>query len=386
MSSSRRGTRSGAKSTQRTAKAPSRTKSTQRRTRSAPQRRARTSPRIGRPYQPFWADWSDRKLLELRLCDLGVQLEGSWLQEPIEALYDELGQKNLLVKPHFWLSSEWFCPAGVPGVAIPFYLAHPRLMQLERRQMLEVEGGTRKECLKLLRHETGHAVQHAFNLHRRRAWQQTFGKSSTPYPEYYRPNPASKRFVVHLELFYAQSHPDEDFAETFAVWLRPRSSWKKVYRQWPALKKLEYVDELMSELAGTRPPVTIREKQEPLHKLTQTLGEYYTEKRAWYGTSKPDAYDKELMGIFTEARLAPHAEPAATFLRRHQREIRRMVARWTGEYQVTLDAVLSDMIANCRRLKLRAFGSEEQLKMDFSLLLTVKTMHYVFRGREWHPL
>ena len=103
-----------------------------------------------------------------------------------------------------------------------------------------------------MRHEAGHAIQHAYQLHRRRRWQDLFGKSSTRYPEYYRPNPASKRYVQHLRLWYAQSHPDEDFAETFAVWLRPRSDWRTRYAGWPALKKLEYVDELMAEIGQTQ--------------------------------------------------------------------------------------------------------------------------------------
>ena len=116
--------------------------------------------------------------------------------------------------------------------------------------MQEVEGGTRRQCLQLLRHEAGHAVHHAFKLQRRRRWTNIFGKSSEPYPDYYQPNPASKRFVHYLDLWYAQSHPDEDFAETFAVWLDPRSNWRRRYRSWPALTKLEFVDELMEELAG----------------------------------------------------------------------------------------------------------------------------------------
>lgn len=306
--------------------------------------------------------------------------------EPIEALFDELSDRKLRVRPDFWLSTEWFCPAGVVGVAIPFYLAHPRLMQLERRMMLEVEGGTRKECMKLLRHETGHAVQHAFNLHRKKGWQKMFGKSSTPYPELYRPNPASKRYVVNLDLWYAQAHPDEDFAETFAVWLKPRSGWRKKYTGWAALKKLEYVDSLMREVAGKKPPVTTRERMDPLPKLKQTLREYYDEKRARYAPSKPDAYDEDLKKIFKEGASKDEGETAAKFLRRHRGTVRRMVARWTGEHQMALNAVLDDMIANCSRLKLRAVGPPDRLLMDFTILLTVKTMHYVFRGREWHPL
>jgi hypothetical protein len=193
-----------------------------------------------------WTRWSDERLLQLRMKDLGLTIDGTWLEEMVEKLYDELDARGIRMRPHVWLSDEWFSPAGVPGFAIPFYLAHPRLRRLERSQMLDVEGASRAEGMRIMRHETGHALQHAYALHRRRRWQQRFGKSSTRYPEYYRPNPSSKRYVQHLRLWYAQSHPDEDFAETFAVWLAPRSDWRARYRGWGALRKLEYVDELMS--------------------------------------------------------------------------------------------------------------------------------------------
>jgi len=147
-------------------------------------------------------------------------------------------------------SAKWFSPADVPGVALPFYLAHPRLIKLERSRMLYVEGATLETCMQYLRHEIGHAILHAYRLNRRRRWQRTFGSSSKPYPRAYQPNPASRRYVHHLPGWYAQSHPEEDFAETFAVWLRPHSGWRRRYRGWPALKKLEYVDSLMTELTG----------------------------------------------------------------------------------------------------------------------------------------
>ena len=225
-----------------------------------------------------WEKLSDEQLLKQRLSSLRVTVEGTWLEDCLGALNEELQARGIRLRPHTWISSEWFSPADVPGIAIPFYLAHPRLMKLEKKMMLEVEGGTWSECMAILRHETGHALQHGYQLQRRRRWQQLFGPSSKHYPLYYRPNPASRRYVQHLRRWYAQSHPDEDFAETFAVWLRPRSNWRTRYAGWPALKKLEYVDELMGEIAGKRPPVTTRERTDPLYKLSQTLGEHYQKK------------------------------------------------------------------------------------------------------------
>ncbi len=335
-----------------------------------------------------WAKWPNEKLLQVRMCDLGVTIAGTWLEECVEEMYGELEARGLRLKPHCWLSDEWFSPAGVAGIAIPFYLAHPRLRRLERQQMLEVEGGTRLECMRILRHEAAHAYQHAYLVHRRRRWQQLFGKSSREYPEYYRADPGSKRYVQHLRLWYAQAHPDEDFAETFAVWLRPRSSWRKRYAGWPALKKLEYVNDLMGELAGQKPPTVDRRRVDSLATLRRTLGEHYAEKRSHYAVSYPDTYDRDLRRLFGEPVDPQRGEAASAFLRRHRAEIRQLVSRWTGEYQFTLDTVLSDMIGRCRELKLRAVGSERRLKLDFTVLLTVKTMHVLYSTarREWIPL
>ena len=230
----------------------------------------RSTPRGQRKRFP-WSTWPADRLMQLRLRDLGVSIEGTWLAACVSELSDELEQKRIRLRPHVWLSDEWFSPANVPGFAVPFYLAHPRLIRLERSELLEVEGGSHTECMQVMRHECGHAIQHGYQLHRRREWQRLFGKSSTRYPESYRPNPASKRYVQHLRRWYAQSHPDEDFAETFAVWLRPRSDWRRRYVGWPAFRKLQYVDRLMKELAGVPPIVHNRRRVDPLRTISRTL-------------------------------------------------------------------------------------------------------------------
>src|SRR5260370_22243686 len=195
-----------------------------------------------------WAWRPDEQLLKLRLRDLRVTVEGTWLEDCFNNLLDELGQRGIRVRPHAWISRQWFVPEDTPGIAFPFYLAHPRLMRLEKKKIIDVEGGTWSECMSILRHEAGHVLQHSYQLQSRRRWQQLFGPSSKRYPSYYRPNPASRHFVQHLRLWYAQSHPDEDFAETFAVWLRPRSNWRTRDAARPALKKLEYADKPMPEI------------------------------------------------------------------------------------------------------------------------------------------
>jgi Putative zinc-binding metallo-peptidase len=335
-----------------------------------------------------WETLSDEQLLKRRLSSLRVTVEGTWLEDCVSNLHEELEERGIRLRPHAWISSEWFSPDSTPGIAIPFYLAHPRLMKLEKKMMLDVEGGTWSECMAILRHEAGHAVQQAYQLHRRRRWQQLFGLSSKSYPLYYRPNPASRRYVQHLRLWYAQSHPDEDFAETFAVWLRPRSNWRTRYAGWPALKKLEFVDELMNEIAGKRPLLTSRERVDPLHELSETLGSHYKKKQAFYAFQPPKAYDRDLYRLFSANPRHRRAQPASLFIRRHRAHVRKLVARWTGENQLTLDAVLEDMIALCRAHNLRAVGSERKLLTDFTVLLTAKTMHALFgpSRRKWIAL
>ncbi|MEO8464718.1 MAG: putative zinc-binding metallopeptidase [Gammaproteobacteria bacterium] len=247
-----------------------------------------------------WERFDDDALLRLRFRDLGLQVARSPVAADVQRLAGELEQRGIRFKPHFWFSTEWFSPDGVPGVAVPFFLAHPRLARLERRMMGEVEGGNRRWRLRLLRHELGHAVDTAFGLRRRNDWRQVFGTPSARYARDYTARPRSKNHVLHLEHWYAQSHPTEDFAETFAVWLRPKARWRAEYAGWPALAKLEFVDQLMTELAGRAPAKRDRSRIEPLTDNTRTLGEYYR-RRVYLSESGEQRYDSWLTRVFPEA-------------------------------------------------------------------------------------
>lgn len=334
----------------------------------------------GQP-EPEWATWSDEKLLDLPMCRLGVSLASGFLSKQIEQLYAELEAKQLKFRPHFWISNEWFTPDGVPGIAVPFYLAHPRLVKLELTQMLEVEGGTPEWCMRILRHEAGHAIENAYRIRRLRSRQQVFGRSSQPYPHYYRPRPYSRNYVRHLDVWYAQSHPDEDFAETFAVWLTPDAAWEDRYKGWPVLKKLQYMVGLMRGLADSPPKVVTTEEIDPVQTIKKTLREHYERKRNHYGVERPSCYDPDLKQLFSDAPAHEDKMTAAAFLKRFRKEVRRKVAAWTGEYQYTIDQVIEDMIQRCRELGLRLPVPEEQAKLDCTILLTVHTMNYLRSGR-----
>jgi hypothetical protein len=330
---------------------------------------------------PAWASFSDAELLDTRLCDLGLTIAGTELEARIAQIARELDARGLVFRPHYWLSDEWFTPDGVPGIAIPFYLAHPRLARLELAQMLEVEGGDTVSCLRILRHEVGHAIDNAFSLRRRTTRRRLFGTPSTPYPEYYTPKPYSKSFVQHLDHWYAQSHPDEDFAETFAVWLDPASHWKARYADWPAEPKLTYMNRLMTGLAGRRPQVRTQRQVDPLSKLRKTLGEHYREKRAHYGLDHPHFHERDLRNLFSDAPQYARHPSAARFVRRIRKEVRATVASFTDSYQYTIDQLLENIIERCRALNLRLTESEESTKADFLVFLTVQTMNYLHSGR-----
>ena len=328
---------------------------------------------------PWWSDLPDRELLEVRLCDLGLAIEGTWLERCVRRLHRELSDCGLRLKPHVWLSSEWFSPDGTPGIAIPFYLAHERLMRLEKRKMFEVEGASERDCMKLLRHEAGHALCTAFRLHHRQSWRDTFGNFSTPYPDSYKPRADSKDFVVHLDGWYAQAHPAEDFAETFAVWLAPHSRWWRDYEDWPALAKLEYVDGLMERIADTTPPVRSRRHVEPLRALRLTLAEYFEQKQERFGAVAGQLYDDQLLTLFSDDPRHAHRPTAAAFLRRVRPRIREVVVRWTGEYAYTVDQVLGDMIDRCKELKLRLGAPENRTLNEATVMVAVQTTRFLHR-------
>jgi hypothetical protein len=329
---------------------------------------------------PEWASWPDEQLLTVRLCDLSLSLEGTEVEQRIAQVNRELDDRGL-ARPHYYLSDEWFTPDGVPAIAVPFYLAHPRLAKLELAQMLEVEGGDAETCLRILRHEAGHAIDNAYQLRRRPTRRRLFGNPNVEYPSYYTPKPYSKSFVQHLDHWYAQSHPDEDFAETFAVWLESESLWKARYAGWPAQRKLEYMDRVMRQLRAAPPRVTAIQLLDPLTELTKTLAEHYRAKREHYGLDHPDFYESDLRKLFSDAPEYAKHQSAARFVRRVRREARGTVASFTDSYQYTIDQLLEKIIERCRDLNLRLTDNEATAKIDFMVFLTVQTMNYLHSGR-----
>lgn len=343
----------------------------------------RAMARSGSPRSRYWwADLDDEALLDLRFCDLGLRLEGSPVAAALDRLQRELSARGLSFRPHVWLSEEWFSPDGVPGFAVPFYLAHPRLARLERHFMREVEGGNARWLRRILRHEAGHALDNAYRLRRRKRWRAVFGPASRPYPRSYAPRTTSRSYVLHLGHWYAQSHPAEDFAETFAVWLAPRSAWRSDYVGWPALRKLRYVDEQMAEIRDLKPVVRRRGVIEPLADNRRTLRQHYAAKLRYYDMAETDRYDKRLRRVFGSAADHPRRPPADTFIRQVRPQLQRLLIRRARLHPYLVHHVMRMVIRRAGALDLRVHRPLRLAKREVFGLLERILFDFVRRGRE----
>jgi hypothetical protein len=325
-----------------------------------------------------WMSLSDEELLEPRISKLGLRLEGTTLEPLIRQLYDELSAKGLVFHPPCYIGDEWFVPIGIPAIFVPFFLVHDRLRTLERTMMLEVEGGTKEWFMKLMRHEAAHAYTYAYQLTRKKKWQQTFGPTSREEtPDSYRPRPFSRSYVMHLEDWYAQAHPDEDFAETFAIWLTPGLDWRERYAGWRALRKLEYVDELMRSLAGKAPAFSPKYRAADYNCLNVKLKTYYARKRKLYEDTYPDFYDADLRELFA----APAGIKAGAYLRRRKRRLLNAVCQATNEKKFRVNKLLTRLTERCDQLGLHVLNDDPQQDFRVTAFITTLVMNYLFTGK-----
>jgi Putative zinc-binding metallo-peptidase len=331
---------------------------------------------------PFEAPAADPELLRKPIKDLGLRLEGSPLEKYVHQLYRELERKGLRrFRPRCYLTDEWGCPDKQPVIGIPFYLADPKLQALEKA-MNDLED--EREILMYLRHEAGHAFNYAYELYRREDWKSVFGPFRRPYRERYRPVPFSRRFVRHIAGWYAQKHPDEDFAETFAVWLTPRTNWRKRYRGWGALRKLRYVDR-MARLFGDAEPVRVGETDVTVEEMAVTLEDFYR------GTTSDESHaiadlalDADLTDIFVKPspRRRNGIRPAAELLAHRRKEIVDKVTYWTGVRRPLVKRLVESIEERVGALKLAALdGRESAYVVEVTAYTTTLAMNYLTRGR-----
>jgi len=327
-----------------------------------------------------WVKLKDSELLELRFCDLNLEIKNSRISPHIAQLKKELRQRGINFNPHIWISQDWFAMDGIPGIAVPFYIMHERIAKLSRKLITDIEGFNNRDCIKLLRHEAGHAIDNAYKLRLSRKRQKLFGLSSEPYPDYYSPRAYSKKYVVHLNSWYAQAHPDEDWAETFAVWLNPKSNWKQRYKNWPAINKLKMVDSLMKEIKKQPPYVTRTEQPGDITKSRKKLKTFYKEKREALGLEKPFYLEPLLVRLFSAEKEFKKKKKAYQFIKDEKPLIREKVARWTGQYKYTIDLMLNEVIQSCKEKKLHLIKSERETRLDLVGMLTAQTLNYINSG------
>jgi Putative zinc-binding metallo-peptidase len=320
-----------------------------------------------------------RSLLETRICDLGLKIDGSAVEQSVEQLYRELEQKKInKFRPPCYLTDEWGCPSGEPTIGIPFYLARPDLAQIEREHN-DLED--HREVMKYLRHEAGHAFNYAYKLHRTPEWKQVFGPYRRPYRENYRPVLFSKDYVRYLPGWYAQKHPDEDFAETFAVWLTPRSNWRRKYRGWGALTKLNYMDRIARELANADP---LRKRGTPditVEDMEMTVGEFYRHSTEQVPLFEANL-DDDLAALFNVPRKKRSAEPAQIFLARHRKTLVDQISSWTAMQRPLVRKLMESIEKRGREMGLLIDRRKESQHLsDFTVFVTTLVMSHLARSK-----
>ena len=319
------------------------------------------------------------ELLSRKISELSLVIPGTRLEALILQLYQELELAGISFRPKTYLSDEWGCPQGVPVIGIPFYLADPKLATLEG-QLTDIEAENEAEVMMYLRHEAGHAFNYAYRLYTKPGWRQLFGRFSRPYKEKYQPHPFSVRFVHHIPGWYAQKHPDEDFAETFAVWLEPDSGWRERYADTPALDKLLYVDKIVHRYGRQPPIVTADTVDTPVEELTMTLDK-------WYAASNDSKGNRPVLPIIIDDYLkmlfpAAEGQPAVDVLEVNRKGLIRDVNLWTGMDRHVLNSLYKEVQERVQFLGLKTDPDQTTMRMvSMAVFLTTLIMNYQRTGR-----
>jgi hypothetical protein len=314
-----------------------------------------------------------RRLLGMRVRELGMTLESSPVAPLVHRLYTELEFAGLRhFRPRCYLSDEWGSPSGEPVIGIPFYLGDPRVAELEDAAN-DVEG--EREIMMYLRHEAGHAFVHAYRLDRTDEYRVLFGSSRRAYRDDYPFIPFSRDYVRHIAGWYAQKHPDEDFAETFAVWLDPQSNWRQRYDGWGAMRKLLYLDRIAGELRDVPPPRPQGETDITVDEMEQTLEELFRQ----YHEDESEtiaglAVDADLVDIFPER----EGRPAAELVAQHRRELIDRVHYWTG---VRRSLVRALVVAIQHRVQELGLAANRPQLIELTAYITTLAMTFLTGNR-----
>jgi hypothetical protein len=327
---------------------------------------------------------SVRDIVDQRIDRLGLVLEGSSLERHTRQLHHELERKGIRrFRPAFYLTDEWGCPDGQPIIGIPFYLANEKLRRLERH----VNGlETAREIMMYMRHEAGHALNYAYRLYKTEEWRKLFGPFHRKYDDDYRPVAFSRKHVRHIPGWYAQKHPDEDFAETFAVWLTPRLNWKRKYKTWPAITKLQYVDRVVRSLREVDPPVPTGEPDLTVGDMKTTVSRFYKKMDRANGAGVKVALESDLGDMFIpRGRRRKNVKPAWRLVHRIREPLADKITYWTGLQRPIVLALVRQMVETCRALGLDADVSRESdYLVELTAYGTALAMNKLVRGKFEH--
>ncbi len=222
-----------------------------------------------------------QEVFQTPICDLTLSFEGNGLATAMNALRDEVRAKGLQFWPNWYFGDDdfWTTDRAI-SVNVPWFLGDDivRLAVASRGTQY-----TDDDLLRILRHEYAHALLYAFEGWKHWHWVQAFGDFDKEYTEDWEPD-ASKDadFVAHLDrpgtgglLHYAQKHPDEDWAETFATWIS--GEWQAQMETGSDLrkKKILTVQDLVSRgFFYGEPIVKNLGRRTPSTRNAMTVGEY----------------------------------------------------------------------------------------------------------------
>ena len=324
-------------------------------------------------------------ILGKQVRELNLKIEGSPLEKFVHQLYRELEQKGLKkFRPLCYLTDEWGCPSGEPVVGIPFYLADAQLSALEK-EMNDLEDP--REIMMYLRHEAGHAFNYAYLLYRSPEWRELFGSFRRSYRDNYRPIPFSRKYVRHMAGWYAQKHPDEDFAETFAVWLTPRSNWRKKYKWWPAMPKLRYMERIAKHVGNLDPPRRRGRPDITVENMESTVGEFYLLSEPQENPLEGIALDTDLLDMFNVSKRRKNSvRPANELLHEHRKSVVDKITYWTGVQRPLVKKLVELIEKRLQELGLKAETKREsEYLTEVTAYATTLAMNYLTRGKFMHP-
>ena len=308
-------------------------------------------------------------LLKLKISDLPLNIKKSYVYPYILQVIEELKNHKINFKMNMWFADEWFVADDTVGMGVPFYMLDLKLIKMEKKHVGFVDGETKQECLNIIRHEIGHVLDNAFKIRQREDFKKIFGDAAKKYPKSYDYKKYSKKFVRNIKDGYAQGHPVEDFAETFAVWLDPNSCWKSKYKLWPAYKKLLYVDKLIKGFKNKKQVVFKKESFDLAADSKITLKKYYSIKKRLYGQNGDDFWDSSLKKVFSGSKIK--SPTAYEFLTENRVEIINRLHCHENIRKYRLKKIYTQLRDRSKRLN---------LKVGSNTVATTKKMGYHFNG------